>query len=75
MKRSVPIKFVLFDGGRPGFLRGDVVVDISEAVGAMGPRGGQEAMEAIITHIEALRADLSHLEDTGTGVPVSEVSL
>ena len=69
------MKFVLFNDGRPGLLRGDGVVDISEAVGAIGVRGGQEAMEAIITNIEVLSADLSHLEDTGAGVPVSEVSL
>ena len=69
------MKLVLFNGGRPGLLRGDVVVDISEAMGAVGVRGGQEAMEAIITQIEVLRADLSHLEATGVGVPVSGVSL
>ena len=69
------MKFVLFDDGRPGLLRDDGVVDISDVVEKLGAREGQAAMETIITQIDALRADLSHLEQTGKAVPLSSVSL
>ena len=69
------MKFVLFNDGRPGLLRDDGVVDISDVVGRLGSRVGQEAMEAIITHIDDLRADLSQLEQTGNAVPLSDVTL
>ena len=55
------MKFVLFDDGRPGLLRDDGVVDISDVVEKLGARLGQAAMETIITQIDALRADLSRL--------------
>ncbi len=60
------MKFVLFDDGRPGLLRDDGVVDISDVVEKLGAREGQAAMETIITQIDALRADLSHLDWQGS---------
>ena len=69
------MKFVLFNDSRPGLLRDDGVVDISDVVGPLGARVGQEAMEAIISHIDDLRADLLHLEQEGMAVPLSGVSL
>ncbi len=53
------MKLVLFNGGRPDLLRNDGVIDVSQASGPAGARGGQEAMEHIVTHIEELRADLT----------------
>ncbi|MFQ6026881.1 MAG: fumarylacetoacetate hydrolase family protein [Dehalococcoidia bacterium] len=69
------MKLVLFNGGRPGLLRDDGVVDISDAVAPLGASSGQQAMEAIITHIDDLRAELSRLEREGNAVPLTEVSL
>ena len=69
------MKFVLFNDNRPGLLREDGVVDISDLVSPLGASGGQEAMEAIITHIEDLRADLSRREGDGEAVPLAEVAL
>lgn len=51
------------------------VVDISDAVASMGAHGGQETMEAIITHMDTLRDELSRLEREGGVTPLSEVSL
>jgi len=69
------MKLVLFNDGRPGLLRDDDLVDISEVVAPLGVRVGQEAMEAIITHIDELRDDLSRLQQEGAAVPLSSVSL
>ena len=59
------MKLVLFNDNRPGLLRDDGVVDISDVVALLGASGGQEAMEAIITHLDSLRAELSRLEREG----------
>ena len=69
------MKLVLFNDGRPGLLRDDGVVDVSQVVGPAGARGGQEAMEAIITHMDDLRAELSRIEKEGDAVPLSSVTL
>ena len=69
------MKFVLFNDGRPGLLRDGGVVDISEVVATLNARSGQEAMEAIITHIDDLRADLSRQLEEGVAVPLANVSL
>ena len=69
------MKFVLFNDNRPGLLREDGVVDISDLVSPLGASQGQAAMEAIITHIDDLRADLSQRESAGDAVPLAQVSL
>jgi 2-keto-4-pentenoate hydratase/2-oxohepta-3-ene-1,7-dioic acid hydratase in catechol pathway len=69
------MKLVLFNNGSPGLLRDDRVIDISQAVRPLGADSGQAAMEAIITHIGDLRAELSRLEREGDGVPLSDVTL
>jgi 2-keto-4-pentenoate hydratase/2-oxohepta-3-ene-1,7-dioic acid hydratase in catechol pathway len=84
------MKLVLFNGGRPGLLKGDGVVDISDAVAHLGVQTGQAttgqettgqaatgqaAMEAIITGFENLRDDLARLEREGSVTPHSQVSL
>lgn len=69
------MRLVLFNGGRPGLLKDGGVVDLSDAVARMGVQGGQETMEAIITHIDGLRDELSRMEREGSVTPLSEVSL
>ncbi len=69
------MKFVLFNDYRPGLLQGENVVDLEAVVRPLGVQTGQEAMEAIITHIDDLRDQLSRLEREGEGVPLSAVAL
>ena len=69
------MKLVLFNDGRPGLLRDGSVVDISHVAGQLGAPVGQDSMEAIISHIEDIRAELSRLEMEGTALPLSDVSL
>ena len=69
------MKFVLYDDGRPGLLRDDGVVDISGVTGPLGASSGQAAMEAIITNIDDMRADLTCLQTEGSAVPLSSVKL
>ena len=69
------MKLVLLEDGRPGLLKDGGVVDVSSAVRPLGASEGQGAMEAIITHFDALRADLTRLESEGEVVPLSIVAL
>jgi len=69
------MKFVLYDDGLPGLLRDDGVVDISGVTGPLGASRGQEAMEAIITHIDDIRTELSRLQREGNAVPLASVTL
>jgi 2-keto-4-pentenoate hydratase/2-oxohepta-3-ene-1,7-dioic acid hydratase in catechol pathway len=69
------MKFVIYDDGRPGLLRDDGVVDISSVTSPLGASSGQEAMEAIITHIDDIRADLTRLQAEDNATPLSSVKL
>ena len=69
------MKFVIYDDGRPGLLRDDGVVDISSVTSPLGASSGQAAMEAIITHIDDIRADLTRLQAEGNATPLSSVKL
>ena len=69
------MKLVLFNEGRPGLLRDDGVIDVSQVVASTGARGGQEAMETIITQIADLGPELLRLEKEGDVVPLSGVAL
>ena len=69
------MKLIQFNSGRPGLLTDGGVIDVSQVVRPTGARGGQEAMEAIITNMDALRFELSRLENEGEVVPLSNVTL
>jgi len=69
------MKLVLFNDYRPGLLKGDSVVDLGAIVSPFGAQTGQAAIEAIISHIDDLRGQLSSLEQEGEGVPLSTVAL
>ena len=56
------MKFVLFNDNCPGLLKDDGVVDFSEMIRPLGASNGQEAMEAIITHMDDLAGELSRLQ-------------
>ena len=69
------MKLVLFNDGRPGLLTDGGVIDVSQVVSPTGALGGQESMKAIITRMDDLRSELSHLEKEGDAVPLSSVTL
>jgi len=69
------MKLVLFNGGQPGVLKEDGVVEIGHIVSNIGASIGQEAMEAIITNYDDIRSDLLKAEETGALIPLSEVRL
>ena len=67
------MKLVLFDGYKPGLLKGDTVVDLTGVV----PQGhtGQETMEGIITNFDSLKGTLTQQLASGKTVPLSSVQL
>jgi 2-keto-4-pentenoate hydratase/2-oxohepta-3-ene-1,7-dioic acid hydratase in catechol pathway len=69
------MKLVLFNDHRPGLLKDDGVVDLSEAVRPLGASNGQKAMEAIITHMDDLAGELSRLQQEGEVLSLAQVSL
>ena len=69
------MKLVLFDDYRPDLLKGDSVVDLEAIVNPLGVQNGQEAMGAIICHMDDLQDQLSTLEREGEGAPLSTVAL
>ncbi|MEE8443401.1 MAG: fumarylacetoacetate hydrolase family protein [Dehalococcoidia bacterium] len=68
------MKLLLFNDGRPGLLKGDGVVDISDALRPVTAAKGQEAMQAIIANFDRLRDDFVELEKSGNTVPLSSVT-
>jgi 2-keto-4-pentenoate hydratase/2-oxohepta-3-ene-1,7-dioic acid hydratase in catechol pathway len=69
------MKLILFNNDRPGLLTDRGVVDVSQLVSPTGARGGQEAIETIITQMDDLRSELSRLEKESDVVPLSSVTL
>ena len=67
------MKLVLFDDYRPGVLKGDRVVDISDTV-ELG-RNGQETIVGIIENWDSLKPKLEARVAQTDGVPVSRVQL
>ena len=63
------MKFVVFNEGRPGILKDDSVIDVSELVRPLGASGGQDAMRSLITHYDELRPDLMCLSMEGKALP------
>lgn len=66
------MKLVLFNDGRPGLLREDGVVDITDAVPSLR---GQETMKGLIANFAGLRNRLVHMEGEGTSQALSQLSL
>ena len=69
------MKFVLFNDDRPGLLRDDGVVDLSEAIRPLGASHGQEAIEAMMAHMDELAEVLSRLQQEGETTPLAQVTL
>lgn len=76
------MKLVLFQdsqapasGVRPGLLRDDRVVDISETARRSESRSPQELMQTLIDHFDSLRPELERLAASRDGVPLSRARL
>ena len=65
------MKFVTYDGGKTGLIKGDGVVDISSLCSG----SGQAAMESLISNYESLKGDLEKLGKDGSATPLSNVKL
>lgn len=76
------MKLVLFQDSqapasdvRPGLLRDDRVVDISETARRSESRSPQELMQTLIDHFDSLRPELERLAASRDGVPLSRARL
>ena len=69
------MKLVLFDDGRPGILRHDGIVDVSEVVRSAEIGSGQESMQFIITNMSDLCSELSYLGVNGEAKSLHNVEL
>lgn len=71
------MKLVLYNGGTAGVLKGDRVVDISEAVKdvAASARTPQEVITAIIADFDRVRPAIEQVAQGATGVPLDSVTL
>lgn len=76
------MKLVLFQDSqapasdvRPGLLRDDRVVDISETARRWESRSPQELMQTLIDHFDSLRPELERLAASRDGVPLSRARL
>ena len=65
------MKFVTYDGGKTGLIKGNGVVDISSLCSG----SGQTAMESLISNYESLKGDLEKLAADGNASPLSSVKL
>lgn len=66
------MKFVLFNNGKPGLLKDDYVVDISNVI---ENKTGQEAMAYIITNLDKIRMDLVRFADQQQGLPITDITI
>lgn len=71
------MKLVLYNGGKPGVLKGDNVVDISGAVqeAIKDARSPQEIMQSIIASFERVRPAIEQTVARAAGEPLSGVKL
>ena len=69
------MRLVLFDDYKPGLLKGNGVVDVSEVTRRVAGRTGQETMQGIITHFDQLKADLERALSSGREMPLANVQL
>ena len=69
------MKLVLYNDFQPGVLKGDSVVDISQAIADLKGASPQETMQNLITNFESVRSKLEGLLASSQGVPLSSVRL
>ena len=69
------MKLVLFDDERPGILKSDGIVDISEAISSAGLDSGQESMQFIINNMSELRSEISDFCTNAELKPLADIKL
>jgi len=69
------MKLVLFDDERPGILKSDGIVDISEVVSSADLDSGQESMQFIINNMSDLRSEISDFCTNAELKPLTDIKL
>ncbi|MBI3041464.1 MAG: fumarylacetoacetate hydrolase family protein [Betaproteobacteria bacterium] len=69
------MKLLFFDDFRLGVLRGEAVVDVSQAVSDIPRVGPHDVINGLIERFEAYRGRLEDAAASGPGVPVSRVKI
>jgi 2-keto-4-pentenoate hydratase/2-oxohepta-3-ene-1,7-dioic acid hydratase in catechol pathway len=69
------MKFVVFNEGRPGLLTDRGVVDLSSVTRPLGHSAGHDAMQALISHYDELKPELTRLAAEGEATPLANVTL
>jgi 2-keto-4-pentenoate hydratase/2-oxohepta-3-ene-1,7-dioic acid hydratase in catechol pathway len=69
------MKLLFFDDFRLGVLRGDSVVDVSEAVKDIPHLTPQQLIRGVIDHFDAYRAKLEHAAASGQAEPLDDVRI
>ena len=69
------MKLVYFNDFMLGVVRGDAVVDVSEAVGTIPHTSPQDLLNRLIADFASYKGRLQEAAQRGTGVPLSQVRL
>ncbi|MDH3234976.1 MAG: fumarylacetoacetate hydrolase family protein [Alphaproteobacteria bacterium] len=65
-----------YDDDRLGLVKGDQVLDVSEALGVIpATRWPAPTGDALITHLDAVRAEVAKLEGSAKATPIADVTL
>lgn len=67
------VKLLFFDDFKLGVLRGDTVVDVSDAVRSVPHTGPHDLISGLIERFDEYKAKLEQALDLGKGLPVSKV--
>ncbi len=67
------MKLVFFDDFKLGIIKGDTVVDVSDAVKSIPRVKPGDIMNGLITHFDQYKGALQKAAESGKGVPVSKV--
>jgi 2-keto-4-pentenoate hydratase/2-oxohepta-3-ene-1,7-dioic acid hydratase in catechol pathway len=69
------VKLLFFDEFKLGVLRGDAVVDVSEAVRDVPHTGPHNLISGLIERFASYRRPLEEVAQRGTGIPLAEVKI
>ena len=69
------MKLVFYDDFKLGAMKGDNVVDLTDAVSGIAHSSPQDLLNKLIENFSQHRSGLQQAVDQGTGVPVSQVRL
>jgi 2-keto-4-pentenoate hydratase/2-oxohepta-3-ene-1,7-dioic acid hydratase in catechol pathway len=69
------VKLLFFDDFRLGILKGETVIDVSDAVKGIPHIGPHDLINGLIERFDEYRSALQQASDRGKGIPVSGVRL